>query len=69
MGSCAAVVSKVPLQAVVVFMQPLRAAFGTTPLNATDWLLCAAAASVLLWVHEITKLVARRRDGTRRASR
>jgi Ca2+-transporting ATPase len=65
----AAVLASVALQALVVYMPPLRAAFGTTPLNATDWLLCAAAASVLLWVHEITKLVARRRDGTRRASR
>jgi Ca2+-transporting ATPase len=64
----AAVLASVALQAIVVYVPPLRAAFGTTPLDAGDWLLCAAAASVLLWVHEITKLVARRRDRTRRAS-
>jgi Ca2+-transporting ATPase len=64
----AAVLASVALQAIVVYTPPLRAAFGTTPLSAADWLLCLAAASVLLWVHEITKLVARRRDRTRRAS-
>ena len=61
----AAVLASIALQALVVYLPPLRAAFGTTPLSATDWLLCTAAASVLLWVHEITKLVARRRDRRR----
>jgi Ca2+-transporting ATPase len=65
----AAVLASIALQAIVVYAPPLRAAFGTTPLGAADWLRCAAAASVLLWVHEITKLVARRRDRSRRTSR
>jgi len=65
----AAVLASVALQALVVYLPPLRAAFGTTPLGAGDWLLCAGAASVLLWVHEITKLVARRRDRARETSR
>jgi len=41
----------------VDFMQRL---FGTTELNLTQWLICAAAGSVVLWVVELVKLVKRR---------
>jgi Ca2+-transporting ATPase len=42
----------------------LQVAFGTMPLSAGDWLLCTAVASAVLWVREISKLIARRRRKT-----
>jgi Ca2+-transporting ATPase len=53
------------LQALVLYAPPLRRAFGTVPLSAGDWLRCAAAASAVLWVRELAKLVARARRGAR----
>ena len=41
----------------VDFMQRL---FGTTELSLTQWLICAAAGSVVLWVVEGVKFVQRR---------
>ncbi|HEX6559936.1 MAG TPA: cation-translocating P-type ATPase [Longimicrobiales bacterium] len=55
----------VALQALVVYLGPLQAAFGTTALSARDWLLCAAVASSVLWLREANKIVTRLMDKTR----
>ena len=49
----------VALQIGVVHIGFLARAFGTTPLSASDWLVCLALASSVLWVDEIKKLVVR----------
>ena len=48
------------LQVAVVHLPFLREAFSTTPLSATEWLICAALASGVLWADEIRKLALRR---------
>ena len=48
------------LQAAVVYLPFLQQAFSTVPLGAADWLLCAAVASCVLWLRELSKLLARR---------
>jgi Ca2+-transporting ATPase len=45
------------LHLVVIYVPVMQRAFGTVALSATDWLLCLAAASAVLWVSEIAKLV------------
>jgi potassium/sodium efflux P-type ATPase len=45
------------LQVAVVQIPFLNASFGTTPLTVTDWLICVALASVVLWADEGKKLV------------
>jgi len=55
-----AVAGSIILQVCVVYLPFLQAAFGTTALSAVDWLLCAAVASSVLWVRELTKLGSRR---------
>jgi len=47
------------LQVLVVHVPFLNDAFGTTPLTAGDWLFCAAAASSVLWLGELKKLIVR----------
>ena len=49
----------VALQAFVVHVPFMNDAFGTEPLDATGWAVCAALATTALWVGEIRKLVAR----------
>jgi len=49
------------LHVAVVHLPFLQQAFGTVSLSVTDWLVCAATASSVLWLRELTKLVARRR--------
>jgi Ca2+-transporting ATPase len=44
----------------VVQVPLLNRAFGTAPLSAGDWALCAVMASAVLWVDELKKLLARR---------
>ncbi|HEX4903321.1 MAG TPA: cation-translocating P-type ATPase [Acidimicrobiales bacterium] len=58
------------LQVAVVHVRFLQAAFGTVPLTWSQWLLCAAMASIVLWVQELAKLTqrARRPDGDGAAS-
>jgi len=43
------------LQAAVVYLPALQRAFGTVPLDAGDWLLCAAAASTIVFAREAGK--------------
>ena len=47
------------LQGAVVYVPFLQQAFSTTSLSAADWLYCAATASSVLWLRELTKLVTR----------
>ncbi|MGH9265699.1 MAG: cation-translocating P-type ATPase, partial [Acidimicrobiales bacterium] len=49
------------LQIAVVYVPFLSDAFDTTGLGLTDWLLCTAMASTVLWADELRKLVGRRR--------
>ena len=48
------------LQLAVVNLPLLNDAFGTAPLSAGDWALCAGMASSVLWVNELKKLIVRR---------
>ncbi|HSJ99132.1 MAG TPA: cation-translocating P-type ATPase [Myxococcota bacterium] len=54
-----AVLLSLALQAVVVYVPFLQQAFSTVSLGAGDWLLCAAAASSVLWLREASKAIAR----------
>jgi magnesium-transporting ATPase (P-type) len=56
-----AIVLSLALQVAVVHVGFLNDAFGTTPLSATDWLVCVALASSVLWADEAKKLLGRRR--------
>ncbi len=47
------------LQVVVIYTPFLQRAFGTVSLSPQDWVFCAAIASSVLWLREISKLVAR----------
>ena len=54
-----AVALSASLQVAVVNFTFLNIAFGTTPLTLEQWLVCAAMASLVLWVSELWKLVQR----------
>jgi Ca2+-transporting ATPase len=56
-----AVALSVALQVAVVYVPFLQQAFGTVGLSARDWLRCIAIASSVLWLREISKLIARLR--------
>ena len=47
------------LQVVVIYTPFLQRSFGTVSLSVEDWVFCAAIASSVLWLREISKLVAR----------
>jgi Ca2+-transporting ATPase len=47
------------LQAAVIYTPLLQSAFSTVPLGATDWLLCVAMGSTVLWAYELLKLIRR----------
>ncbi len=47
------------LQVAVVHLPVLNIAFGTAPLTADQWLVCAGMASLVLWYSELRKLAAR----------
>jgi len=51
----------VVLQVAVVEVPLLQAAFSTTSLDLTHWVVCVAMASLVLWVDEARKLVHRAR--------
>ncbi|MFL5281772.1 MAG: cation transporting ATPase C-terminal domain-containing protein, partial [Rhodopila sp.] len=45
------------LQGAVVYIPLLQQAFSTVGLNVSDWLICVAVASSVLWVREFSKLI------------
>jgi Ca2+-transporting ATPase len=47
------------LHVAVVYAPFLQQAFSTTNLSLSDWLLCAAVASSVLWLRELSKLAIR----------
>jgi P-type Ca2+ transporter type 2C len=54
-----ALAGSVGLQVVVVYVPFPHNAFGTTSLNVSDWMLCLAVASSVLWLREGRKAVIR----------
>jgi Ca2+-transporting ATPase len=54
-----AVLFSLALQAAVIYVPFLQQAFSTVALGASDWLVCAAVASSVLWVRELAKLARR----------
>ena len=56
-----AIVLAALLQVAVVHLPLLQSAFGTAGLTGTQWLVCVALASSVLWFDELRKLVLRRR--------
>jgi Ca2+-transporting ATPase len=56
-----AVAVSVLLQVVVVYVPLLQQAFGTMPLQPTDWAICIVIGSTVLWLREAAKLVMRLR--------
>lgn len=47
------------LQVAVIYLPPLQQAFSTAPLSISDWWVCGAAASSVLWFRELSKVVMR----------
>ena len=58
-----AVALSLALQVVVVYTPFLQQAFGTVGLSVADWARCAAVASSVLWLREMSKLLVRLRLG------
>lgn len=52
-----AVLFSAALQLVVIYVPFLQTAFGTVGLSLTDWLVCIAIASSVLWLSELAKLI------------
>ena len=52
------------LQVAVVYVPFLQNAFSTMNLSFADWLRCAAVASSVLWLRELSKWITRLRDGS-----
>jgi Ca2+-transporting ATPase len=50
------------LQAAAIYIPFLQQAFSTVSLSAGDWLRCAAVGSSVLWLRELSKVVARARS-------
>jgi P-type Ca2+ transporter type 2C len=48
------------LHVAVIYVPVLQNAFSTTNLTLDDWLRCAAVASSVLWLRELSKLLTRR---------
>ena len=48
------------LQIAVVYVPFLQDAFDTVALSLSDWLLCIAVASSVLWIRELSKIVRHR---------
>jgi magnesium-transporting ATPase (P-type) len=55
----AAVLLSFLLQVAVVYVPFLQQAFSTASLSFGDWLRCAAVASSVLWLREVSKIVTR----------
>jgi Ca2+-transporting ATPase len=62
----AAVALSLLLHGAVLYIPFLQEAFSTTGLSGGDWLFCVAVASSVLWLGELTKVVARARLRRRR---
>jgi Ca2+-transporting ATPase len=58
----AAVALALALQMAVVYVPVLQQAFSTVSLTLVDWLKCAGAASSVLWLRELSKVVLRMRS-------
>jgi Ca2+-transporting ATPase len=54
-----AIILSLALQAAVVYVPVLQQAFSTVGLSLTDWLGCAAVASSVLWLRELSKSLTR----------
>jgi Ca2+-transporting ATPase len=54
-----AVVFSLALHLLVIYVPFLQKAFSTVALTASDWLICALVASSVLWLRELSKIVAR----------
>ncbi len=61
----AAIGLSLALQAAVVHIPFLQRAFSTVSLSAEDWLGCAAVASSVLWLRELSKIAVRALTGSR----
>jgi Ca2+-transporting ATPase len=59
-----AVLLALVLQVAVVYVPFLQHAFATVSLSFGDWLRCAAVASSVLWLRELSKIVTRATDRT-----
>lgn len=55
----AAILFSMALHAAVIYLPLLQQAFSTVPLSPGDWLSCVAAASSVLWLRELSKLLGR----------
>ena len=54
-----AVLLALVLQAVVIYIPFMQQAFSTVSLSFGDWLRCAAVASSVLWLRELSKVITR----------
>jgi len=61
----AAIAVSALLQVAVVQLPFFNTAFTTTPLSASQWLVCIALSSTVLWVSEVRKLILRYIDSRR----
>jgi P-type Ca2+ transporter type 2C len=57
-----AIILSLVLQLAVIYIPFLQQAFSTVSLSAGDWLRCAAVGSSVLWLRELSKLVAKARS-------
>ncbi len=55
----AAILLSLVLQVAVIYVPFLQQAFSTVSLSLLDWLRCAAIASSVLWLRELSKIVSR----------
>jgi len=55
----AAIGGSLALQMFVMYVPVLQRAFGTIGLSGTDWMICVAVASSVLWLRELSKLMSR----------
>lgn len=63
-----AIVLSMVMQAAVIYTPVLQQAFSTTSLSVSDWLRCAAVASSVLWLRELSKVIVRARRGVEAAA-
>lgn len=55
----AAIGLSLALHTLVIYVPFLQSAFSTVRLTSVDWLSCAAVASSVLWLRELSKLATR----------